>query len=377
MDYTVKELAKIKDEYKFEISLNYSQLLPFKDKAFTHLASEVKVAGFRPGKAPKTQIEAKLGSKLVTQALNLMLPEIAIEFMEKENYKPAFAPNYNLKEIDQEKGIIFDISFVQYPEVKLGDFSKINLKKEEPNIEQKDIDSVIRSVIKSSVPVQKIQELTVVKLNKSPEKSKEQNDLDQNNKDDKAKPTSKLDDELGEFELNDKLVEELKYEKEKTLEELRTVVRERLKKIKDQQAEDEYLSKLVKEAVKVSKLEIPNEFLTREINSYEAQFKARLEELKLDLNTYLATQGSSLDEQKKKWEIEAKDKIAMDLVLIALADEHKQVASDEEVDEEIEKITDSSLKESYSNSSSAKEYVRTVITRQRGLQKLKELVAKA
>src|SRR5690606_22344177 len=100
-------------------------------------------------------------------ALNRMLIKISYEILQKEEYKPVKQPNYNITKLDPEDGIEFTFSFTNYPQVKLGDFSKINIKKEEPKVTTEDIDSVIKSIIRSSVKPERIKELTTVTEKKS------------------------------------------------------------------------------------------------------------------------------------------------------------------------------------------------------------------
>jgi hypothetical protein len=56
-----------------------------------------------------------------------------------------------------------------------------------------------------------------------------------------------------------------------------------------------------------------------------------------------------------------------------LANEHDDVALDEDIDAEIQKIEDPKVQEQY-KSDSAREYVRSVLTRQKGLRILFEIV---
>jgi len=369
MEYTYKNLVKNKDEHKYEVKVEFKELIPFQDEAYKVLSKDVKIEGFRPGMAPRKMIESKLGSKVLVEAINRLLPAVTLEIAEKEGLKPVTAPNYDLQTTDPKEGIIFTFSVVNYPEVTLGDFKKIKVKKKKPSITQKEVDEVIRSIIKSSLKPEKIKELTKAKEQKS-EKAKESNS-------DKAKKhKSKKEDkaEVQEFELNDKLVKELGYEEEKTLKSLRESVKRRLEEVKEKEAAEKYTDEVLQEAVKLSKFDIPELFIERETENMEKQFMSRLEELKLDADTYLKTQGSSLEEKKKEWKKDAKKKVEIDILLVNIADQMDSVASDDDVAEEIEKIQDKKVRDEYKESDNAKEYVRSVITKQRGLAKLMEEV---
>lgn len=363
MKYEAKELKNTVDIVEVEVTVDYSELDRVQEEVYKELAKDVKIEGFRPGKAPRKKIEAKLGSKLLTESVGRILPIAAWEVIKDKDYKPTSSPEYSLKKVSDGDGIVFTFNFVNYPEIKLGDFSKIKVKKSEANVTKKDIDSVIRSIVRSSLKpeeIKKLADIKEVKKSKSDSNKKKSKENDEN--------------EIPEdFQLNDKIVEALKYEGEKTLKDLRASVENKLKEMKADQVEKEYNSKVLEEAIQLSKFEIPKSFIEREVKGAEAQFVERLKELKLEPDTYLKTQGSSLEKKRKEWEEDAKRKIGVDLVLIALANEHGVVAKDKDIDAEIEAIEDAAVKAQYDNTN-AREYVRTVITRQRGMLRLLEIV---
>ncbi|MCA9387034.1 hypothetical protein KC669_03295 [Candidatus Dojkabacteria bacterium] len=359
MKYTVKEKERTKDKVEYSVTVEYAEIEPFKEEFFSELSKTIKLDGFRPGKAPREKIEEKIGAKLVTEALGRLLPEVAYEIMQKNEDRPVDAPHYHLGKVSEKDGIEFEFHFVNYPDVKLGDFTKIKVEKKVEKITKKDIETVIKSIIRSSVPPQKIEELTKVTYEASNVKSKKE-----------GKPEGKT---IKDFELNDALVKELGYEEEKTLDQVEKSVEERLKTVKEEQAENEYHSKVIEEAIKLSKFEIPDMFVENEVKVYESQFNDRLTELKLDRDTYLTTQGTDIEKKKEEWKKQAIEKISVDLVLINLANEHKSVATDADIDAEIDAITDPAVKAQYTNQN-AREYVRSVITKQRGMLKLLEIV---
>ncbi len=363
MKYTYKETVRDKNKVEYEVNVDFKELEQFKEEVFSELSKTVKMDGFRPGKVPKDKVEQKLGGKLITESIGRLLPRVAYEIMQKEEDRPVHAPEYDLKKADEKEGILFTFQFVNYPEVKLGDFKKIKIKREVEPVNDEDIEAVVKNIVRSSIPPQKIKELTEV-IEVKPKNTK---------KDDSKEEKKEEEVRISDFKLNDKLVEALGYENEKTLKDINKAVRERLEQLKEEQANNAYTSKVIEEAIKLSKFEIPDMFIENEAGIYEDQFNSRLEELKLDRDTYLATQGTDIEKKKEEWKKQAIEKISVDLVLISLANEHNTVAEEKDIDEEIEKIADPEVKKQY-RSESAREYVRSVITRQRGLSKLIEIV---
>ncbi len=367
MKYQYKQTEKTADNYEFEVTMPFEELNTYIDEAFAKLANDVKLDGFRPGKGPKAAIQAKLGSKPIMEAITKAMPEIAVEIVTKEDSKPVNTLSYEVLKLDPSDGIVFKFSFVNFPEVKLGDFKKIKVTKPEIKIEKDEIDMVIKNIIRSSIKPERIKELTATKERKLNKKETKKTKIEKNDKENKKDTKSE------DFELNDALIKELGYEKEKTVDAVRKSVQQKLKDLKQDQAEQEYLSNLLKEAIKVSKMDIPNYFVEREVKATETSFTERLNELKLDPETYFASQGTTLESKRKEWEKEATDKVSADILLITIANEHKVVASDEDIDRELAAIADPNIQKQY-ESANAREYVRTVITKQRGMEKLRGIV---
>ena len=114
------------------------------DKAFKQANKKVKIDGFRPGKAPKEIFMKKYGKEsLFFDAADMVLND-AYQKMIKENedLKIVAQPQVNLKSID-ENGVEFSFSLVLYPEVKLGKYTKLGVKKEKVEATEEEINKTI------------------------------------------------------------------------------------------------------------------------------------------------------------------------------------------------------------------------------------------
>lgn len=376
MQPNYKQTKNTKNEVEYMVTIPFVRFEKQKDIVFEKLASEVQLPGFRPGKGPKAVIEEKLGTKLFTEALNELIPEVTYEIIVKEKLNPITAPNYDVKTVDPAKGIEYSFSFVSYPEVKLGDFSKISIKKGEVSVSDSEIEEIIRNIVRSTL---KPEELKKLESKKSNVEKSETSKAPKHKKEDKnKKTTSKKQEEekLQDFELTDELIAKLGYEEEKTLSSLKASVRKKLTEMKNEQLENEYNSKVISKALELSTFEIPDMLLEQEVANLEADFTSRLKELSIQPDEYLKSQGTSLEEKRKEWEKIAQERIGSDLVLIKIASTHDLLASEKDVDDEVEKITDENIKKQYQNKK-ARDYVKTVITKQRGALKLIEMVKKS
>src|SRR5438445_10698155 len=67
------------------------------DAAFRKLAREVRIPGFRPGKAPRRLLEARLGTEAARQqALQDSLPDFYAEAVISEQVDPIAAPSIEI-----------------------------------------------------------------------------------------------------------------------------------------------------------------------------------------------------------------------------------------------------------------------------------------
>ncbi|GAB4284096.1 MAG: trigger factor [Candidatus Dojkabacteria bacterium] len=376
MKYDYKVITKTKDKHEFEVTVDFKELDPFIDRAYEKLSKDVKIAGFRPGKAPKEKIMAKIGSDVSLMALNALLPEVAFEIMQKENSRPTAPPQYDLKKVNEKDGIIFTFTYVNYPEVTLGDFSKIKVEKDKVEVKDEDVDNVIRSLIRQNLKPERLAEVTGVDPNAKKEAAKQtrKEETKEGKKANLKKKKEKEVDNFDTFELTDELVKEINIGYE-NLAQVREEVRKRLEEVRKENVEQDYLQKIIEEAIKLSKFEIPVSFIEGEVKLAEQEYMERIHDLKLDLSTFLASQGKTIEDLRKEWAEAAKKRIGRDLVLIKLANDAGKVATDEDVQKEIDMITDPKVKAKY-KSQSAREYIKTVITRQRGMDILVDKVTK-
>src|ERR1051325_9421830 len=79
------------------------------DAAFRKLAREVKLPGFRPGKAPRRLLEARLGSEIAPeQALRDSLPDYYAEAVEAEEIDVIAPPEIDITSGEEQGDVEFD-----------------------------------------------------------------------------------------------------------------------------------------------------------------------------------------------------------------------------------------------------------------------------
>lgn len=145
------KFKKISDSrVEITVTLDSKDLATAEEKALEKLASEVRVEGFRKGKAP-----AKVAKKFIPDNdLNAETADIAVRstvvsaFREHEKM-PLVAPNVNITKY--VPGDVLEYTAVAdiIPEVKLGDYKKLKVKAEKVSISEKQIEEILNNIANS------------------------------------------------------------------------------------------------------------------------------------------------------------------------------------------------------------------------------------
>lgn len=357
-----KKLETDRNKSVYEVTVDYADYQKYEDHAFEHESANIKIPGFRKGQAPRAMIEKEVASKVFSHAINELLPTYAEAVLVKENLSPISHLHYDLKEMDKEKGVVFTFEVVTQPEINPDDFKKIKVDEPNSTVDDKEVEDVVKNMIRNNLPAEKLTPKKAEESAKKDDAAKSESDTEDKSKDDVA-----------DFDVTDELVSELNYEGTKTVEELKVRVKETLEGLKKQQSESEFTNKVVDEALKIADFHVPHEMVDDQVEGLEEDFKARLRQIKLSLENYIKTQGITIEEMRERWASDAKQRISSDLLLVNLAVKEGLVATEAEVEVEIEQMEDKNLRARYQNQSN-KDYLRTIMTRERGLTRLVDIV---
>jgi len=341
--YSFTSSKSQEEETILTCKVNPEKYLVVKNKVFNRLAKDVKMPGFRPGKAPKAVIEASISNQVMDDTLNEVIPEITALIMEENDITPLNQVRYELVKVSDAEGVEFKANFVALPEIKLGDFAKIKIKKEEKKVTDSDIANEITKIFQY--------------YNKNKKEGKDTTDKQSENKD-----------------INDESVKALGigFNDLKALEEQ---VKKELEAASVRNSEVKWLDDLVREAVKQSKIKVPQILISQSVNSKEKDYLKKLEELNLQLEEFLKVQKTSMQELREQWKKEAEQRFSEELLLLMIIRNQKIQVSDTEVNAEIAKITDEKTKSELSTND-GKRYLITVMLQQKAITWLKEQTLK-
>ena len=117
------------------------------EKAFQKLANNLEVKGFRKGKVPTDIAKQHIDQgSIFNEAINLSLQPAFEEVLKEEKLQPFARPSVDVTKVsDTELQLKFII--VLYPEVKLGTYKGLAVKKASSKVEEKEIDEAIEKLV--------------------------------------------------------------------------------------------------------------------------------------------------------------------------------------------------------------------------------------
>ena len=116
------------------------------DQAFAKKVQEVEVKGFRKGKLPRDMYNAKFGEEsLYEEAVNYAVNEAYQAALEKHTLEVVGRPNLDVDfaTVGKGKKLKFSITVDVWPEVELGQYKELEVKKEAVEVKEEDINGYI------------------------------------------------------------------------------------------------------------------------------------------------------------------------------------------------------------------------------------------
>ncbi|MEU6564732.1 trigger factor [Nocardia nova] len=145
MKSTVEQLSPTR--VRINVEVPFEELKPDFDKAYKALAQQVRIPGFRPGKAPAKLIEARLGrGAILEQVVNDALPTRYSEAVTASEVKVLGQPEIEITKIEDGDELAFTAEVDVRPEIALPDYESIEVTVEPLSIDDEDIDKQLQSL---------------------------------------------------------------------------------------------------------------------------------------------------------------------------------------------------------------------------------------
>ncbi|MFA6047507.1 MAG: trigger factor [Parcubacteria group bacterium] len=387
----IKKLPK--SQIEFELTVEWKNWEKYLDEAANEASEEIKIPGFRPGKAPRNLVEQKVGKAVLLnnaaeKAVKKSYVNFVLELAKKDNLEVIGSPKVEIVEIAEGKDLKFKATVSVMPEIKIDEKYKKEIKKinkdykNKPNeVKDDDVDleieklansrvklvTVLREarkndsveidfdVLRDGVPIENGSsknhplvlgrgvfipgfEENLIGMKEGEEKTFELNFPESYHKKDLAgKPAAfkvkvNLVQERQTPEINDEFVKSLgKFE---TLEELKKSVREGLEHEQGHAQKDKKREEYIEAIIKSSKVELPEILVHEETHKMLDEFGYQTEMMGMTIDAYLDKIGKKKSELEKDWEPQATKRVISALALkeIAKAEEIKVEATEVEAE---------------------------------------------
>lgn len=361
------------------------------DAAFKKRNKEVKVDGFRKGSCPKDIYIKKFGIESLYMDAIDEATEIAYQKCLKDNKDliPVIQPSLDVKKID-DKEVVFEFTIVTKPEVKLGEYKNLKIKKETPKVTKEEIASEIEHLrtqfaeIKVKDEKAKVEEKDTAIINfkgyvdgkaleggsgenfpleigsntfipgfetgliglKKGDKKTLELTFPEGYAQDLGGKDVKFDVEIMEIktrvlpEINQDFFDDLGYDKVTNEEELHKEVEKAIKDRKMHEIEDQYLEKCLEKAAENMTVELNKEILDDEIHRMIHQFEEQLKMQGLTLEQYTQFTGVNHDKLHEQMEPEATKRVKYRYLLEEVAEKEKIDFTDKEADKKASEMAE-------------------------------------
>ena len=357
-------------------------------EAFNKKRKDIKMDGFRKGSVTYELFIKKIGIEALYQdAADIVIDKKYSEALKEADVEPVIQPTVDIAKIDKD-GISVVFKFISKPEVKLGKYKDLGIKKETAKVTKKEIDEELDSlrnkfadiVIKENGEIvtgnTAVIDFKGVVDGKELEGGSGENyplEIGSNtfipgfedaligmktgdtkdinlkfpenyvenlkNKDVTFTVTIKEIKERVLPLINEDLYKDLGYDDVKTKEELEAKIKEHLLEHKNQDIENKYLDEILEKATSNMTVEINEEIIHDEIHRMINQYAEQLKMQGLTIEQYLEFTKSSMDDLEKGMHPEAEKRIKERYLLESVAEEEKIEVTEKEVEEDLERIS--------------------------------------
>jgi trigger factor len=135
-----------KSRLEFIIELPYEEFKPFVVRAAEEISQEIKIDGFRPGKAPLDMIKKKVGEmSILERAASLTVNKLLGKILEENAKEERIIgqPLVDVLKLAPENPLEFKVTMSVLPEVTIGEYKNLHVEATRAKIDQKEVERVI------------------------------------------------------------------------------------------------------------------------------------------------------------------------------------------------------------------------------------------
>lgn len=135
----------MREEVNFK--LEGKEWVELQDKAFEKLNKKANIDGFRPGKAPRDIFEKKYGKQeIILEAADEATNKEYKRLLGENKITPIIEPKVELIKCDSDT-LEVKFTFITDPEVTLGEYTNLKVKKEKAKVTKEEVDNSIKELL--------------------------------------------------------------------------------------------------------------------------------------------------------------------------------------------------------------------------------------
>lgn len=357
------------------------------DKSFKKNVKKANIDGFRKGNVPKDIYLKNYGMESLFEDAYLAVVDDAFkEAQDKAKVKAEIQPSVDIKKIDKD-GITFEFTFIGKPEVKLGQYKDLKVKKEKVAVTKEEVDAKINELreqfaditVKDGGVVETGDTAVIDFVGEVDGKpldggSGENYPLEigtntfipgfedgvlgmkvDETKDLHLKFPENYTKELAGKEvvfhvtlreiksrilpdIDENFFEDLGYDKVTNAEELAKEVENTIKEEKENEEKNRFLEEVLKQVSEKMEVDVPEEIIDDEVHRMIHQWEEQLKSQGLTLDQYMEFTGTTHEDMHKQMEPEALRRVKYRYMLEVVSEAEKIEVTDEEVEKDIEEM---------------------------------------
>lgn len=140
MKSTVEKLSPTR--VRINVEVPFTELQPDFERAYKALAQQVRLPGFRPGRAPAKLLEARLGrGAVLQQVVNDVLPTRYSEAVTSTEVRPIGEPDIEVTKIEDGEELVFTAEVDVRPDIDLPDLSALTITVDPIEVADADVEA--------------------------------------------------------------------------------------------------------------------------------------------------------------------------------------------------------------------------------------------
>ncbi|TQK28136.1 trigger factor [Arthrobacter sp. SLBN-53] len=145
MKSTVEKLSPTR--VRINVEVPFTELEPDFERAFKQLAGQVRLPGFRPGKAPRKLLEARIGrGAVLEQVVNDALPSRYSEAVTSAEIQPLGQPDIEVTKLEDNEELVFTAEVDIRPEIELPDLTALKITVDPIEIADDEVDTELQNL---------------------------------------------------------------------------------------------------------------------------------------------------------------------------------------------------------------------------------------